>query len=369
MNDENDDIYLSTTPPEIGAAAQSVTRNLLPEKSKELYEKRYDLFMDWCKKNGTVRISESVLLVYLSQQSQVCSPNYLWSMYSMLKATILVKHNIDISNYTKVIAFLKKKNVGYQPKKAKPFTNEEINKFLISAPDDEFLQHKVSLILGICGACRTNELVNLTINDIEDRDSVLVVNIHDSKTNKGRVFTVTNGSQQEIDYLYFCRKYMNLRPKNATSPRLFLLYKKGKCVNQVVGKNTLSKTPMIIAQYLKLPNPNLYTGHALRRTSATLLVNAGGSMTQLKRHGGWKSNSVAEGYIEENMTNKIQTTNKILSQTTSNINSNHTITRPMPVAATQQQIQSSSTSLVSTPNTVFQNCDGCTITVNNYFQK
>ena len=42
----------------------------------------------------------------------------------------------------------------------------------------------------------------------------------------------------------------------------------------------------------------------LRRTSATFLVDSGGDITTLKRHGGWKSSSVAEGYIEESIENK-----------------------------------------------------------------
>jgi integrase len=44
-----------------------------------------------------------------------------------------------------------------------------------------------------------------------------------------------------------------------------------------------------------------YTGHSLRRTSATLLVDEGGDLTTLKRHGGWRSSFVAEGYIEESI--------------------------------------------------------------------
>lgn len=34
-------------------------------------------------------------------------------------------------------------------------------------------------------------------------------------------------------------------------------------------------------------------------------------MTSIKRHGGWKSTSVAEGYIEDSLNNKIDISNKI----------------------------------------------------------
>ena len=62
-----------------------------------------------------------------------------------------------------------------------------------------------------------------------------------------------------------------------------------------------------------MPNSNLYTGHCFRRSSATLLVDAGGDITTLKRHGGWKSTTVAEGYIEESIQNKMQISNTILN--------------------------------------------------------
>lgn len=68
--------------------------------------------------------------------------------------------------------------------------------------------------------------------------------------------------------------------------------------------------PKDIAEFLSLPEPELYTGHSFRRTSATLLVDGGADLTTLKRHGGWKSNVVAEGYIEDLLNNKKKSVNK-----------------------------------------------------------
>lgn len=54
-----------------------------------------------------------------------------------------------------------------------------------------------------------------------------------------------------------------------------------------------------------------FTGHSFRRTSATLLVDAGADITELKRHGGWRSNATAEGYLGDSINNKKRTYNKI----------------------------------------------------------
>ncbi|KAH0813919.1 hypothetical protein GEV33_008872 [Tenebrio molitor] len=58
-----------------------------------------------------------------------------------------------------------------------------------------------------------------------------------------------------------------------------------------------------------LPEAEKYTGHSFRRSSATILVD----ITALKRHGGWKSTTVAEGYIDTSMNNKMDSANKIIN--------------------------------------------------------
>lgn len=97
---------------------------------------------------------------------------------------------------------------------------------------------------------------------------------------------------------------MALRPPGISEKRFFLTYRNKKCTAQPVGKNTLGNVPCIIAKYLNLENPELFTGHCLRRTSSTLLVEAGATFETLKLHGKWKSTSVAEGYIAESMSSK-----------------------------------------------------------------
>lgn len=72
-----------------------------------------------------------------------------------------------------------------------------------------------------------------------------------------------------------------------------------------------------IATFLKLPNHQEYTGHCFRRSSATMLVNAGGDLLTLKHHGGWRSSTVAEGYIDDSVQNKIEISKKIVGSVNS----------------------------------------------------
>lgn len=140
MSTSSDDL----TPEDIRNEANSIVDNILPSKSKHFYMKCYEEFMSWKTKKGVKFISESLLLVYFQELSNTKKSSSLWSFYSMLRSTINIKNNIDISKYVKLKAFLKRKSEGHRPKKSKVFTAHNMETFLNNAPDDTFLDKKVS---------------------------------------------------------------------------------------------------------------------------------------------------------------------------------------------------------------------------------
>jgi integrase len=73
--------------------------------------------------------------------------------------------------------------------------------------------------------------------------------------------------------------YVNLRPADFQEQRFFLKYQNGKCYRMVMGIHKLGNAAKGVASYLNLPNWKEYTGHSLRRTSATLLVDEGGDLS------------------------------------------------------------------------------------------
>ncbi|CAH1366005.1 unnamed protein product [Tenebrio molitor] len=129
----------------------------------------------------------------------------------------MLKAIIDVRKFPKLVPYLKNKSVGYPGKKSKILTQEDISNFIEEVAHEKNLLKKVVLIFGISGACRREELVKLTIDDIENVGSVLIVKISDSKTHSERSFTVSNAK-----YIEIYRKYTALRPPHASSRRLFL---------------------------------------------------------------------------------------------------------------------------------------------------
>lgn len=116
----------------------------LPYNSKDKYNRAYDHFQKWRKSNGVTTVSQNVLMDYFTDLAEKSKPSTLMVFHSMLKATLRSNDNIDISSYSKLYDFLKRKHVGYKPDKSKLFTDEDIERFITEAPDEDWLDVKVN---------------------------------------------------------------------------------------------------------------------------------------------------------------------------------------------------------------------------------
>lgn len=136
----------SVVPPSIALDAQEACLNLLPAKSKDVYNKEFADFNNWRASKRVEIINEDVLLSYFLNVRKKSASSSLWKKYSMLKSTLNVYKNIDISKYGKLIAFLKSESRAYKPKKAQVLEKEHIEQFLKEAPDCDYLMMKVFYI-------------------------------------------------------------------------------------------------------------------------------------------------------------------------------------------------------------------------------
>lgn len=154
------------------------------------------------------------------------------------------------------------------------------------------------LIFGLNGTCRIGELTDLTVKNVKDDGKELRVNIPNTKTKKSKEYIICDRFADIV------REYIKLRPLNAKTDRLFLQWRNGKMVNQVMGKHSIAKIPKEVAKYLNLPEPSTFTGHSYRRTSTTVAVDEGCSMDEIKRIGPWESTKVAERYVQDSLARK-----------------------------------------------------------------
>lgn len=332
-------------------AAANIRLETLPEKSRKLYLKAYEHFMTWMKSKKIQKINENAVLIYFQELSKTYKPSTLWSKWSMVRSMVLTKNNIDISKFESVKQLLKRKNRDHVKKKSKVFTEENIAKFMVAAPDEKYLAHKMVMVLGVLGACRREEIYKLKFTDCIQLENQVVVKIQDAKSKAMRTFVI------EGKFLKVYEKYTGLRVVNAKHPNFLLKYQAGTCRNQVIGKDKIGKMPKETAEFLKLSDPEKYTGHAYRRSSATILSNAGASTYELQQQGGWKSESVAKGYVEESIGNKSRMAQVLQNQianprSASTLPTGNLLSRDAPATITSSSSASSLLQIDATKSTV-----------------
>lgn len=219
------------------------------------------------------------------------------------------------------------------------------------------------------------------MSDLNIKDDIIIFNIRTTKNGSSRKFVIT-----EVLWLEIIKKYLKMRP-SPDMLKLFISIRNGKGTRQNIGHNTIGQMPKKIATYLNLVNPESYTGHAFRRTSATILASRGGNILQLKQHGGWKSSNIAESYIEDSLSVKTSIAEMVQGPSTSSAQNFPNVPAPISTETTQlnpttvEESNSFNNTVINLPTTSLTNtsslqtagpgismtCHNCTI--NYYFAK
>lgn len=165
-------------------------------------------------------------------------------------------------------------------------------------------------ILGFCGGLRKCEMYSLVMDDVNLKNDCVVVKVGPSKTNTRGSFAIPKSSSPP-DYWGLIKEYVDLRKSLVGLVPFLMQIRDGKCTKQRIGMNTIARVPSIIARFLGLEEPQHYTSHSLRRSSATALAETGVDILTLKRHGRWKSDNAAERYIQESVAHQVKVAENI----------------------------------------------------------
>ncbi|XP_043267093.1 uncharacterized protein [Venturia canescens] len=305
-----------------------VQAKMISRKSSDRYLLVYNTYKTWREENKKSLSSseENNLIIYFRTLKEKLKPPTLWSIWSMLKKTLNINENINIHHFLKLKILIKTNAKGYKPKKACVLRWNHITKFMDEASNHTYLAMKflqVILIFGVCGCLRCDEITNMKVEDVEDLTDKYLVSINYNKNDYAGQFSIGNLFYDTV------KKYISLGPSDKFSDRFFIKYAEGKCFRTAIGKHKIGEVPEKIASYLNLPNPKKYTGHSFRRTSATLLSDSGANMQMVKQLGRWRSDIIAQGYIENSMRNREMIYNGVIQKTaTTDIHS-------MPSTSTQ----------------------------------
>lgn len=143
---------------------------------------------------------------------------------------------------------------------------------------------------------RPSELSSLTVEDISFQDDGIVVSVHRRKARECRSNQTiwVCGSFFDWDLLSNLKEYLSYIPSD------------GKCseTTRPLATSTVDSVAFKMAKLPKLPNPEHFHSHSLRRTGATLLPIAGRSEEDIMAMGNWISSSAARRYIGDCMLTK-----------------------------------------------------------------
>ena len=107
-----------------------------------------------------------------------------------------------------------------------------------------------------------------------------------------------------------------------------------------MGVNEIKKCPRFVADWLKLEDPELYTGHSVRRTTATHLADAGAPVPMMKHKFNWGSEKMTNEYVSSSKKNQSTVAEMLDKQISGNEGSAEMMTGGRPVQHQSKNHQS-----------------------------
>ena len=147
-----------------------------------------------------------------------------------------------------------------------------------------------------------------SLGDVVVKEECVEITIHRVKGDKCNQ-TVLIPNLKDVNVVSIFRDYIDRTSTTRISePSRFFrqLHFNGSFMNSNVGKNYMGQVARAIAEELKYPNSDQFSGHSFRCTAATVMFENGATKEQIKIAGNWRSDRVMEGYIRNTKRFKMQ---------------------------------------------------------------
>jgi hypothetical protein len=100
-------------------------------------------------------------------------------------------------------------------------------------------------------------------------------------------------------------------PCDGNDPHYAIISGNGRHHPQNCGREWYKGLGVRVATELGLPNPEAYTSHCWRGTAATIMGDEGVDRVNLKRAGGWRSDSSLERYLRDSKKLRVDTSSVV----------------------------------------------------------
>lgn len=275
----------------------------LNESSAQMYRKRVSFYKQYCESEELDASNcESVdKFIQFCHDQDLFAVTTLWTIFSIVNTYFTFVHNIKLlENLPGLVKKMKQWEKEYAVTKSATLEKEEIYQYM--QDENNPLLYRTAIAIAIPGFLRRTEIKSIAFENVSFHQDHILIRFERSKS---------KGYKQPMSYVITdpifrstISQYVALFPENRRRGQFLKNFKNGKPTESPTGVNTIGSIPKLVAKYLGKPNFKDYKGHCFRRTAATMLADSGATLLLLKKAGGWRSDSVAQSYVDNSMATK-----------------------------------------------------------------
>ncbi len=274
----------------------------LSTNTRKAYASQWRAFAQWCESMGLplVPTDNRVLLAYLTdRQRKGASVSTLGQAYAAIREENRnLGHEppaLDGQLKRSWLGARKTASRGRKVDKALALSGEYLKTTLGACGGPLGPRDQALLLVGWCGAMRSEEIVNLDLGDIEVREAGLRVTIRQSKTDQmgaGHEIGIHRADDGDFCPVGAWEDYLQEHPAEGVEDAPAFLSRTGHRLSPVdvdrVLKRRMKQSGL---------NPKGYSSHSLRAGCITAAAEAGFSLEAIQRQSRHKTVEVLLGYI------------------------------------------------------------------------
>lgn len=296
------DTYTGIVPVELVEQAKEYARASKATSTLKTYKSVWSSFTNWCSSKGlpSCPSTPDVIVAYIVDHADT------------LKAQTIKKHLAAISQVHKLAGFespvqtepvrlvmqglRRTKGTASSPKKA--LRVDHIKKMIAAVPVGIVgARDRAVILLGFVAGMRRSEIVGLDVGDVSFEPEGVVVTIRKSKRDqegKGRQVAAPRGRHEGTCPVRALRAWLDVL--GVTDGPLFVRLDPGAPRDRLDGR-AVAHVVQRAARRAGL-DPEMFSGHSLRRGFCTEAARAGAAERDIARTTGHTSMQVLRGYVE-----------------------------------------------------------------------
>lgn len=282
--------------------AKNYARASKSDSTLKTYKAAWSVFTGWCSLNGLTSMPSTpdVIVAYVADQAERVKPQTLRKhLAAISQAHKLAGHPSPLQHEAVRLTMrglCRVKGSASAPKKA--LRVEHLKKMLAELPGtDVGTRDRAIMLVGFCGGMRRSEVVALDASDVAFEPEGLVITIRKSKRDqegKGRQLPIPRGRHEATCPVRALRRWMDTQ--GITEGPLFVRLDPGGRGKRLNGRAVALLVKQAAARAGL--DPDMFSGHSLRRGFATEAARAGASEREIAKTTGHASMAVLRSYIE-----------------------------------------------------------------------